>query len=307
MDFTVPPFTHRTAGTAPAHPAGIAPAHPAGTAPAHPAGTAPAQPVGARARPSSAAGQGPPPQSAARTGELPSLHDALVCVALPCLAISAEHGQLTGQGLEGVYRSGRRLLSRCRLRVFDREPITLQGRMLSADRARFVAAVRTPADPGPDPGVTVERSRDANGTERITLRNATGRPLRLPVELALGTDLAALGAVAAGRPGPELRATVHGSGLRWSAPDGAETVVTADPAPKDALASAGLLRWEMALDAGAARTVELRVHTGRAVRPAARSSGQSLLEARAEGDDSRVVRLLATGLDDLRGLLVRDP
>lgn len=266
----------------------------------------PARPVGPPARPRSAVGHGPPP-SAGRGGALPAVHHALVCVALPCLAISAEHGQLTGHGMEGVYRSGRRLLSRSRLQVFDREPITVQGRLVSADRARFVAVVRSPADPGPDPGVAVERARNADGTERITLRNATGRPLRLPVELALGTDLAVLGAVAAGRHGHELPATVHGSGLRWSAPDGAQTVVTADPPPKDVLASAGLLRWELELSPGAGRTIELGVHTGRAVRPAARSSGQNVLEAQVEGDDPRVQRLLHTGLDDLRSLLLRDP
>nr|WP_240109224.1 glycogen debranching N-terminal domain-containing protein [Streptomyces sp. MUM 203J] len=221
--------------------------------------------------------------------------------------MSAEHGQLLGHGLEGVYQSGRRLLSRSRLRVFEREPVTLQGRMIAADRARFTGVVRTPADPGPDPGVSVERTRDADGTERITFRNGTGRPLRLPVELVLGTDLAPLGAVAAGRTGPELRATVHGSGLRWSAPDGALAVVTADPPPKDALASLGALRWELDLAPGARHTVELTVQAGRPVRPVARSGGQGLLGARAEGDDPRVERLLGTGVDDLRGLLVRDP
>ncbi|WP_149180311.1 glycogen debranching N-terminal domain-containing protein [Streptomyces sp. TRM49041] len=271
-----------------------------------PAGHTPARNPGGQTRPPSAVGHGPPPP-AGRTGELPSVHHALVCVALPGLAISAEHGQLTGHGLEGVYRSGRRLLARCRLRVFGREPITLQGRLASADRARFLGVVRTPADPGPDPCVSVERTRDADGSERITLRNATGRPLRIPVELALGTDLAVLGAVASGRPGPELRATVHGSGLRWSAWDGAQAVVTAEPTPEDALASAGLLRWELELAPGAARTIELGVHAGRTFRPAARTGGQSLLEARAEGDDPRTAKLLRTALDDLRALLLRDP
>ncbi len=247
------------------------------------------------------------PFPAARVAEPLSVHGALVCVALPCMALSAEDGQLVGRGLEGVYQSGRRLLSRSRLRVFDQEPLVLQGRMAASDRARFLGAVRTPADLGPDPGATVERTRDADGTERITFGNATGRPLRLPVELALGTDLAALGAVAAGRAGPELRASVHGTGLRWSAPDGAQAVVTADPPPKDALASAGVLRWELLLGPGARRTIEVGVHAGRAARPVARSGGQCLPEGLAEGDDPRVEPLLRTSLDDLRALLVRDP
>ncbi|MDG4866270.1 glycogen debranching N-terminal domain-containing protein, partial [Streptomyces sp. T-3] len=71
-----------------------------------------------------------------RPAELPPAHTALICVAMPGLAISPEHGQLTGQGLEGYYRAGRRLLSRCRLRVAGREPLAVQARLVSADRAR---------------------------------------------------------------------------------------------------------------------------------------------------------------------------
>ncbi|MFF7180966.1 glycogen debranching N-terminal domain-containing protein [Streptomyces sp. NPDC008121] len=281
----------------------------------------------------------------ARPGELPSVHDALLCVALPALVVCAAHGQLTGHGLEGVYLAGRRLLSRCVLRVAGREPLALQGRLAAADRAGFLGVVRTPGDTGPDPGLLVERSRGADGTERITLRSSAGRPLRLPVEIALGTDLADLAGVAAGRPGPELSASVHGTGMRWTAADGRSAAVTADPPPMDALAAAGILRWDVELPPGAARTIELRVRGDRAPRlssvpgpggsgpsaatfggppfdatpsgggrtlggggsPAARPGGHVLAEARAEGDDPRAGELLHTAVDDLRALLQRDP
>ncbi|MFF0742327.1 glycogen debranching N-terminal domain-containing protein [Streptomyces sp. NPDC004111] len=242
---------------------------------------------------------GPPPA-------LPSVHTMIVCADLPSLAISAEHGQLTGSGLEGFYQAGRRLLSRCVLRVADREPVAVQGRLTGADRARFVAVVRTPGDGGPDPGVVVERIRTAGGTERITLRNSVPRPLRVPVEISLGTDLADLGAIGAGRPGPELPASVHDSGMRWATAR-ALALVTADPPPDDALASAGLLRWNMELPPGGSRTLELRVRTDRAVRPAGRSGSCPLPEADAEGDDPRVRDLLRAGVEDLRSLLMRDP
>ncbi|MEU6881686.1 glycogen debranching N-terminal domain-containing protein [Streptomyces sp. NPDC046712] len=248
-----------------------------------------------------------------RPGDLPSVHNALICVALPALAICADHGQLTGRGLEGVYLSGRRLLARCVLRVAGREPLALQGRLAAADRAVFLGAVRTPGDNGPDPGVTVERSRAADGTERITLRSSAGRPLRLPVEIALGTDLADLGAVASGQPGPEIFPSVHGTGMRWTADDGRYAAVTADPPPMDALAAAGLLRWEVELAPGAAGTIELRVRGDRTPRPVPPSAGTGrpggavLAEARAEGDDPRIGELLRTAVDDLRALLQRDP
>ncbi|MCH0561879.1 MULTISPECIES: glycogen debranching N-terminal domain-containing protein [unclassified Streptomyces] len=243
-----------------------------------------------------------------RTGELPSVHTALICLSLPGLAVSADHGQLNGRGLEGFYRSGRRVLSRCQVRVAGREPLPVQARTDGADRARFVATVRASPDAGPDPDLVVERLRCADGTERITLRSTARRPLRLPVEIALGTDLADLAAIAAGRAGRELPATVQDAGLRWSCATGTSSV-TADPPPADALASAGLLRWEVDLPPGAAASIRLRVRPDGAgpLRSAACTTTSPLAAARATGDDPGVPALLETGIADLRALLLRDP
>ncbi|WP_328320051.1 glycogen debranching N-terminal domain-containing protein [Streptomyces sp. NBC_00388] len=246
------------------------------------------------------------PAGARRRGELPSVHNALICVALPGLAVSPEHGQLTGQGFDGYYQSGRRLLSRCHVRVSGREPVAVRGGLIAAGRARFVAVVRLPGAPGPDPELVVERLRSAEGTERITLRSASDRVLRVPVEIALGTDLAFLGAVAAGSPGPELPAGVHGAGLRWTGA-GFHSVVTADPPPEDALAATGLLRWDLELPPGSSRDIELRIRTDASSRPAGPLLGGALSPASADGDDPRARALLRTSLDDLRAMLVRDP
>ncbi|MVO89729.1 glycogen debranching protein [Streptomyces sp. p1417] len=249
-----------------------------------------------------------PASAARRPGALPPVHASLVCVALPALAVSTDQGQLNGHGLEGFYRAGRRMLSRCQVRVAGREPVAIQARMLSADSARFVATVLPSTDGGPDPDVVVERTRHADGTERITLRSAASRPLRLPVEVSLGTDLAELGAVAAGRAGPELPASVHDAGMRWSSEAG-HCVVTAVPAPTDALASAGLLRWEMQLPPGGSQSVELRIRPrgGGPVRPAGHGASSPLASARAVGDEPTVRHLLDTSVADLRALLLRDP
>ncbi|MFJ8539265.1 glycogen debranching N-terminal domain-containing protein [Streptomyces sp. NPDC093591] len=232
----------------------------------------------------------------------------MICVALPGLAISTDQGQLTGRGLEGFYRAGRRMLSRCQIRVAGREPLPVQARLTAADRARFVGTLRTSPQAGPDPDVVVERTRHADGTERITLHSAAVRPLRVPVEVALGTDLADLGAIACGKSGPELSATVHDSGLRWSSAHG-NSIVTADPSPADALASAGLLRWEFILPPGGSASIELRVRpdgTG-PLRAVGRAATSPLTPARAAGDDPRVEALLRTSIEDLQALLLRDP
>ncbi|MFF4101437.1 glycogen debranching N-terminal domain-containing protein [Streptomyces sp. NPDC001903] len=241
----------------------------------------------------------------ARRTELPPVHGAVICVAAPCLVISPEHGQLTGRGIDGIYRSGRRLLSRCVLRVGGRDPVAVQGRSLSSDRASFTATVRTGAEAGPDPDIGVERVRHADGTERITVRSFTARPLRLPVELLLGTDLAELAAVAAGRAGPELPAGVHAAGLRWSSGD-AQAVTAAEPAPDDALASAGLLRWQLELGPGESRTIELRTTQDRVSRAPAGQVANPLADARAEGDDPRVEPWFRRSVEDLGALLMRD-
>ncbi len=242
------------------------------------------------------------------------MHDALLCVALPALTLCAEHGQLTGEGPEGVYHAGKRLLSRCVLRVAGREPVPLQGRMAAADRAVFLGALRAPGDTGPDPVLTVERARTADGSERITLRSAAPRPLRLPVELALGTDLADLGSIVSGRAGREITPSVHGTGLRWTGDDARSVVVAADPPPMDALAAAGVLRWEVELQPGAAFVLRLQVRGESVVRSPAslgagsgRPGGHLLADARAEGDDPRPGELLKSSIEDLRGLLQRGP
>lgn len=252
-----------------------------------------------------------PARALRRSTELAPVHQALICVALPGLAVSSSPGQLTGQGLEGFYQRGRRLLSRCQIRVAGREPTAVQARMISADRACFTATLRAASDAGPDPDVVVERIRHAEGTEDITLHSSAQRTLRLPFEVALGTDLADLGAVAAGSGGHELPAVVHDCGLRWSAPmgGGPSVLVTVTPPPMDALASAGLLRWEFELPPGGRRTVRLRVQaigegTGRAAR---RSAIQPFAPAVAQGDDPRVGPLLRAGIADLQALLVGDP
>ncbi|MEU1594052.1 glycogen debranching N-terminal domain-containing protein [Streptomyces sp. NPDC005708] len=290
----------------PPHPGIPAPQSPSGTPP-----TAPRRPGGTSARTAHTdrfQTAGPPQPLPRGVAELPPAHTALICVALPAVVISTDQGQLTGQGLEGFYRAGRRVLSRCQVRVAGREPLAVQGRMLGADRARFVGTVHVAPDSGPDPDVVVERIRSAEGTERIVLHSAAPRPLRLPLEVSLGTDLAEFGAVASGSSGPELAATVHDSGLRWSSGNG-DCLVTAVPSPADALASAGLLRWEIELPPGGSQTVELRLHpdgpgSARAVR---RGVTSPFAQAQATGDDPRVQPLLRTCVEDLEALLLRDP
>lgn len=238
------------------------------------------------------------------------VHDAVMCVAAPALALSPEHGQLDGSGLGGFYQGGRRVLARCELRVAGASPVPVQGGLVTAGRARFTSVARVPGDTAPDPALTVERLRTAGGTERITVHNTGSRALRIPFEVSLATDLAELAAVSAGSPGPELQSSVCDAGLLWSA-EGLRARVTAEPAPESAMASAGLLCWDLALPPGASRTIELRATLEPAVAGVSGGSAPavpvpwSVPEIR--GADGRAQTLLRTALDDLRALLLRDP
>jgi glycogen debranching enzyme len=243
----------------------------------------------------------------------------VVCVEAPALALSGPDGQLRGLGWDGFYRDGVRALARFEVRLGGLEPIPLLGSSTSAGAARFLGALRIPGDPAPDPGVTVERLRQAAGRERITVHNIGGRPARFAFEVCLGSDLAPLAEVGNGERRPDLPGRVHAAGLRWSAaapmPSGLPTAaaVTAVPSPHAVLASAGILRWDLELQPAGRWSVELTVQTqtapGRAgALPRGRGAAAvpwSGLAARC--DDERLPALLERALDELRGLLLVDP
>ncbi|MFG2821982.1 glycogen debranching N-terminal domain-containing protein [Kitasatospora sp. NPDC048365] len=259
---------------------------------------------------------GPPRQQApqAPAGPRPqpvASHDAVMCVSAPGMAISASDGQLRGQGMHGFFRSGVRTLARMEIRLGGIEPMPLQGTLTSTSAARFVGAVRIPGDPDPDPALTVERLRHADGIETVTVRNTGLRPARLPLEIALGTDLGLLTDIAAGRRTADLPGQVQSAGLRWSG-HGRGAAVSARPSPHAVLAGAGVLRWDLEVQPGARWSVELHAEVetaaGAGRPPTGRGQGVPLpwAEPEVRCDDQRAERLVARSLDALGGLLLAD-
>ncbi|WP_104821142.1 glycogen debranching N-terminal domain-containing protein [Kitasatospora sp. MMS16-BH015] len=239
-------------------------------------------------------------------------HSEVICVNAPAMTASGPDGQLRGHGLHGFFRAGVRALARMELRLGGIEPLPLQGTLTSAAEARFVGAVRVPGDPDPDPALTVERLRNADGVETVTVRNTGGRPARLPLEITFGTDLGQLSEIAAGHRTPDLPAQVQSAGLRWAGPHHSATV-SAKPSPHAVLAGAGVLRWDLEVQPGARWSVELRSElqslTPPAVRPPTGRGPGVPLPWSAPGvrcDDSRAELLLPRSLDALAGLLLAD-
>ncbi|MFD7903145.1 glycogen debranching N-terminal domain-containing protein [Kitasatospora sp. NPDC059722] len=249
---------------------------------------------------------GPPrPQPAA-------VHHAVLCVKAPGMAASGPDGQLRGHGLHGFYRNGVRVVARMELRLGGMEPLPLQGTQTSAAEARFLGAVRLPGDLDPDPALTVERLRQADGVETVIVRNTGARPARLPLEIALGTDLGPVGEIAAGHRSPDLPGQVQSAGLRWAGP-AHSAVVSAKPSPHAVLAGAGVLRWDLEVQPGARWSVELRAELESTVPgarpPGGRGTGVPLpwSEPEVRADDGRAALLVTRSLDALGGLLFADP
>ncbi|MFI6447442.1 glycogen debranching N-terminal domain-containing protein [Kitasatospora sp. NPDC050543] len=276
---------------------------------------APAESVVGAPRPAARPDQAHPGQQRPMAPPRPqpaAAHHTILCVNAPAMAASGPDGQLRGHGLHGFYRSGIRVVARMELRLGGIEPLPLQGTLTSAAEARFLGAVRLPGDPDPDPALTVERLRHADGVETVTVRNTGARPARLPLELALGTDLGPVAEIAAGQRSPDLPCQVQSAGLRWANPAHSATV-TAKPSPHAVLAGAGVLRWDLEIQPGARWSVELRTELESALPgprpPGGRGAGVPLpwSEPNVRCDDHRAELLVPRSLDALAGLLLADP
>ncbi len=183
--------------------------------------------------------------------------------------------------------------------------------MTRADRARFVATSARRPRRRTRPGHrrrTDPRTRTARSGSPCAARRRAR--CACPSRSSLGTDLADLGAIAAGQPqDPNCPPAFTPRACAGPAPPAAP-LVTADPPPADALASAGLLRWELELPPGGSTTIELRIRAGRrGSRPSRGSRGDEPARRRhgptATTHGSR--HSSRTSIDDLQALLLRDP
>ncbi|MFD0530107.1 glycogen debranching N-terminal domain-containing protein [Kitasatospora arboriphila] len=261
------------------------------------------------ASPGTAPGQ-PRPPAPPRT-QAAAAHDLLICAAAPALAASGTDGQLRGQGLQGFYRSGVRTLARMELRLGGIEPMPLQGALTSAAEARFVGSVRIPGDPDPDPALTVERLRHADGTETVTVRNAGGRPpasrWRSPsVPTSACSATSRLASAAPTCRARSSRPTCAGRGTAAARPS------RRAPPRTPSWLGAGVLRWDLEVQPGARWSVDLQAELesvppgGRP--PTGRGQGVPLpwSEPEVRCDDARAQRLVPASLDALAALLLAD-
>jgi glycogen debranching enzyme len=188
---------------------------------------------------------------------------------------------------DGLYVSGRRVLSRLLLCV-DGQPIVPVGSYLdNPAAATFVADVRR--RPGGRRPVVVRRRRlDGNLHDIVEIRNVAREPIYVEVEIQLAADLAGVLDVYEGRP--------HGAGVAPTPLEGqvtAEGIVFARGRGGSAVGcrvtstspgvtlGAGEVRWEAIVPARASRSIDVVVvpiAQGEEVAPSlpARQTGQRL-------------------------------
>jgi glycogen debranching enzyme len=260
----------------------------------------------------------PPPETAAPApSRQPYLHDRVLCLAAPALWVSASSGQVAG-GVDGLYVSDRRVLSRLEVRVGGTPPEPISDGLLSARQARFVGVLRELGGPRPDPTVTCERVREVaadGGTETITVRNSSRWRVRSELSVSVAADLAAIGEVKQGGSRTHLppAGPPGGAGPAWT--DGTlsawlrcQPAAASSPEP-------GVLVWPFDLAPGESLTVSVTVRadqvraapSGFRPRPPARPAPWQAEPLAVRAADRRLDELVRQSVADLGALLLGDP
>jgi glycogen debranching enzyme len=238
----------------------------------------------------------------------PLLHDLVSTVLAPTTALSGTDGQIMAAGVQGLFHADARALSQVKLAVDGREPEAVGHAAQAAGRTRFVSLLRWLGDPIADPTVRVDRTREVTPgrmAELIEIASTATRPVTATVTLDLSCDFASIELVKAG--GSASPATVtpassaEGACLEWRS--GRIRVrataenATAEPRPE------GRFRWEIALAPGERVTLRWAVvidDPEAVVTAPTKPLEWSVPEVTA--DDTRLVRLAARSLEDLRSL-----
>ena len=239
----------------------------------------------------------------------PFLHDLLVAVAAPSQAWSGADGQIRPSGAQGVYHGDVRVLSRVEVCVGDVEPEVLSAAAAGPGTVEVVAALRSVDEAGADPTVRLRLRRRVTPdgmTEEITLEAGTGRSVRVPLRVTVGSDLARMAAVKAGAPTDARPVDVTADHLVWTG-EGVQVTVAGPGAAFDATdVLAPALVWDLEVSPGEVTTVRWELRAESPDAPVlAGASGAGWSTPVVESDDRRLPALVTRSLDDLAGLRMR--
>jgi len=252
--------------------------------------------------------------SAAGPRRQPLLHDLLITLCGPTVALTGTDGDVhadddRGPTAQGVFHADRRVLSHLVVRVDGARPHAVHATAAGPGRSLVTALLRDLGDPGADPTVRLDRHQHVEPgryAEQLVLRSDADAAISAAVEVAVGGDLAHVEHVKAGQPAlAALPVAVVPGGLQWQ--DGGIVVELTAPGgtlTREPLgAGAGVLTWEVELAPYSSVTLgwALRVTDPTAVvagAPTAATWPRPVVTA----DDRRLPRLLEQALDDLHAL-----
>ena len=252
----------------------------------------------------------------------PFLHEAIVLVAAPMMAICDRSGQFDGTGVGGLFTADRRLLSRLMVTVDGHQPEPIHAELTGAASARFVGVLRHKGLPTPDPTLRLERRRSiierpvepgepvAQGfAEVLRLSNAGAAHQHVVVRVEVATDLAGVSGVKRGAAQPaDVTADRDEDGFVFRARDlpGWAVFVRADP-PADR-GSADALEYDLDIQGGDSADLRLEVvatvpEDASVVWPGPRD----LSAPEVSSTDGILAPLVARSVDDLAHLQLTDP
>ena len=268
----------------------------------------PAAPALRPPRPASRPTPAPVPQ--------PFLHELVICMRAPAVALSDPDGQIRPGGVQGLFHRDHRIISELVVDVDQQEPVPIGHHEVDADAARFVGVVRHLGDPSLDPTVRLERERRVAGdglTERVVLVNASRQPVTATVRVHVGVDFAALGAVKHAEPTRPVRPVcLAPDRAEWST-DHIRARLQVSGGPTLAVDDQQRLRvrWQVSLPAHQHWVATLTMHAdapspdpGNSFQPAPAGFGWQRVYLTGPPE---VARLVEQGLTDLAALMLSDP
>ncbi|WP_425954554.1 glycogen debranching N-terminal domain-containing protein [Xylanimonas sp. McL0601] len=247
-----------------------------------------------------------PPATAPVQPVQPFLHDLLVTVRAPSQVWSARDGQVHPEGVQGVYHADVRVLSEAVVRVDGALPEPVTAGDTGPGTFEVTSVLRMIDGPGADPTTMLRRRRTVNPgevTEELEVSSGTDAPVAGRVTVHLASDLTRTEAVKQGLPTDPVPPERTPDGVRWSAEDGADVVVTAPGAEVETDDGGATLAWDVQVSPGQPATVSwsARSHVPGVVDAPSRPEPEWSVPD-IEADDRRLPALVTRSLADLEGL-----
>ncbi|MGC4112026.1 MAG: glycogen debranching N-terminal domain-containing protein [Nocardioides sp.] len=247
----------------------------------------------------------------------PWLHELDVTVLGTVTCVAGNDGDLGDSPASGLYVDDRRVVRDLRLR-YDAPDVRRCERLAShavGERAVDYLVARSLGTPGPDPTVTLRRTRTLCGLgahEQLVVSSCALAPVTTTVTVELGGDGLDLASVKAGADSPGLLPVeIGGTGGGWRDASHATRVVAPGADVSAGASGCLVLSWDVTVEPG--RQVELswevcaeRLHPT-PFDPGSGAAGVDWSGLEVTSGDRRLDLTVDTSVRDLAGLLQTDP